>query len=42
MTWPPSPNRAQLPYKASTVGMPTAVSDEGDTSFGKYGKNAYV
>lgn len=34
--------RARLPYKASTVGMPTAASDEGDSSFGKYGKNAYV
>ncbi|XP_046283120.1 claudin-15 isoform X2 [Marmota monax] len=34
--------RAQLPYKTSTVVMPTATSDEGDSSFGKYGKNAYV
>uniref|UniRef100_A0A8D2DEY2 Claudin n=1 Tax=Sciurus vulgaris TaxID=55149 RepID=A0A8D2DEY2_SCIVU len=37
--------RAQLPYKASAasaVVMPTTVSDEGDSSFGKYGKNAYV
>lgn len=34
--------RAQLPYKASTAVMHSAVSDEGDSSFGKYGKNAYV
>ncbi|XP_005396914.1 PREDICTED: claudin-15 isoform X2 [Chinchilla lanigera] len=35
--------RAQLPYKASTVQMPSPASqEEGDISFGKYGKNAYV
>lgn len=34
--------RVQLPYKASTAVMPPAASDEGDSSFGKYGKNAYV
>ncbi|KAM6157207.1 claudin-15 [Erethizon dorsatum] len=35
--------RAQLPYKASTVQMPSPASqEEGDVSFGKYGKNAYV
>ncbi|XP_047389857.1 claudin-15 isoform X4 [Sciurus carolinensis] len=37
--------RAQLPYKASeasAVVMPATISDEGDSSFGKYGKNAYV
>ncbi|KAM8778376.1 claudin-15 [Rhynchonycteris naso] len=39
----------RLPYKASTVrsaGLPArlhpSASDEGDSSFGKYGKNAYV
>nr|ANG60449.1 claudin 15 [Castor fiber] len=34
--------RAGFPYKASAVVMAPAPSDEGDSSFGKYGKNAYV
>lgn len=38
----PPPNRAGFPYKASAVVMAPALSDEGDSSFGKYGKNAYV
>ncbi|XP_062944413.1 claudin-15 [Cynocephalus volans] len=32
----------RLPYKASASVMPLAPSNEGDSSFGKYGKNAYV
>ncbi|XP_066130555.1 claudin-15 [Saccopteryx bilineata] len=39
----------RLPYKASRVRsaglparLPPSASDEGDSSFGKYGKNAYV
>ena len=46
----PSPASAQLPYKAPVIPaaslaarLPAAASDEeGDSSFGKYGKNAYV
>lgn len=34
--------RVRLPYKASSVVLPPATPDEGDSSFGKYGKNAYV
>uniref|UniRef100_M3YWV0 Claudin n=2 Tax=Mustela putorius furo TaxID=9669 RepID=M3YWV0_MUSPF len=41
--------RTRLPYKASvmrspvlTGGLRPAASDEGDSTFGKYGKNAYV
>ncbi|XP_004587019.1 claudin-15 isoform X1 [Ochotona princeps] len=34
--------RSRLPYKASTAVLPQVASDEGDSSFGKYGKNAYV
>lgn len=45
-----SPASAQLPYKAPVIPaaslaarLPAAASDEeGDSSFGKYGKNAYV
>uniref|UniRef100_A0A8C9DJZ5 Claudin n=1 Tax=Prolemur simus TaxID=1328070 RepID=A0A8C9DJZ5_PROSS len=33
--------RARLPYKASVAPL-AASGDEGDSSFGKYGKNAYV
>uniref|UniRef100_A0A8C6QHL3 Claudin 15 n=3 Tax=Nannospalax galili TaxID=1026970 RepID=A0A8C6QHL3_NANGA len=36
------PIRIQLPYKASSVVVPPNTSEEGDSSFGKYGKNAYV
>ncbi|XP_006155734.1 claudin-15 [Tupaia chinensis] len=32
----------RLPYKAPVSVMPLTASDEGDSSFGKYGKNAYV
>ncbi|XP_047569056.1 claudin-15 isoform X4 [Lutra lutra] len=46
----PDADRApRLPYKASAVRSPVltdglcpAASDEGDSTFGKYGKNAYV
>ncbi|EHH52054.1 hypothetical protein EGM_12422 [Macaca fascicularis] len=34
---------ARLPYQAPVSVMPVATSDqEGDSSFGKYGRNAYV
>lgn len=46
---PDADQAPRLPYKASvmrspvlTGGLRPAASDEGDSTFGKYGKNAYV
>lgn len=42
LTWA-SRRSARLPYQAPVSVMPVATSDqEGDSSFGKYGRNAYV